>query len=173
MDEILSVTTKFFRGEVAASNREMKKSFPSWKQKARQKQNFKRGNFQNEQRMERKQDRFTFLTKTPNEILALDKGKFKPPSPMTTPVEKRNTIKFCEFHREVRHTTDESKPWKRPGKDSKKGGNLRKRQTAGNINGAAMTKDSNEKNYSNFLPGINNFFPNSRGRGWDGRSHDH
>ncbi|GJV92771.1 hypothetical protein Tco_1540584 [Tanacetum coccineum] len=26
---------------------------------------------------------------------------------MTTPVEKRNNSKFCEFHKEVRHNTDE------------------------------------------------------------------
>nr|GFC44515.1 reverse transcriptase domain-containing protein [Tanacetum cinerariifolium] len=57
--------------------------------------------------MERKQDRFTLLTKTPREIIALDKGKFKPPSSMTTPVEKRNASKFCEFHGKVGHTTDE------------------------------------------------------------------
>nr|GEW83949.1 reverse transcriptase domain-containing protein [Tanacetum cinerariifolium] len=73
------------RGEVAASNHERKKSFSSWKQQeARQKQNFKKGSVRNQQRMERKQDRFTLLTKTPKEILALDKGKFKPLSPMTT-----------------------------------------------------------------------------------------
>nr|GEV63683.1 reverse transcriptase domain-containing protein [Tanacetum cinerariifolium] len=47
-----------------------------------------------------------------------------------------------------------AKPQKRLGKDSKKGGNLGKRQTAGNINGAAMAKDSKAKDHSNFLPGI-------------------
>ncbi|GJV63169.1 reverse transcriptase domain-containing protein [Tanacetum coccineum] len=31
------------------------------------------------------------------EILALNKGKFKAPPPMTTHVEKRNNNKFCEF----------------------------------------------------------------------------
>nr|GEV16127.1 reverse transcriptase domain-containing protein [Tanacetum cinerariifolium] len=120
MNGMMSVTTAFLRGEVAASNPERKKSFPSWKQhEARQKQNFNRGNFQNEQRRERKQDRFTLLTKTLKEILALDKGKFKPPSPMTTPVEKRNAIKFCEFHGEVGHTTDkyQSKKGETSGKD--------------------------------------------------------
>ncbi|GJZ56601.1 reverse transcriptase domain-containing protein [Tanacetum coccineum] len=71
------------------------------------KQNFKKGGFQNKQRSERKQDMFTLLTKTPKEILALDKGKFKPPPSMTTLVEKRNASKFCEFHGEVGHTTDE------------------------------------------------------------------
>nr|GEU77662.1 hypothetical protein [Tanacetum cinerariifolium] len=41
------------------------------------------------------------------EIWALYKGKFKPPPPMTTPVEKRNASKFCEFPGEVGHTIDE------------------------------------------------------------------
>ncbi|GJW84228.1 reverse transcriptase domain-containing protein [Tanacetum coccineum] len=83
------------------------------RQEAGQKQNFKKGNFQNQQRTEQKQDMFTLLTKTPKEILALDKGKFKPPPPMTTPVEKRNASKFCEFHGEVGHTTDECMHLKR------------------------------------------------------------
>ncbi|GJY43153.1 hypothetical protein Tco_0431366 [Tanacetum coccineum] len=108
VDEMMRVTTAFLRGEVAASNRERKKSFLSWKQQeANQKQNFKKGGFRNQQRSERKQDRFALLTKTPKEIFALDKGKFKAPPPMTTPVEKRNANKFCEFHGEVGHNTDE------------------------------------------------------------------
>nr|GEV45244.1 reverse transcriptase domain-containing protein [Tanacetum cinerariifolium] len=53
-----------------------KKSFPSWKQQeAGQKQNFKKGGFRNQQRPKLKQDRFTLLTKTPKDILTLDKGK--------------------------------------------------------------------------------------------------
>ncbi|GKF18173.1 hypothetical protein Tco_0063091 [Tanacetum coccineum] len=105
---MMRVTTSFLRGEVEASNRERKKLFPSWKQQeARKKKNFKKGGFRTQQRPEQKRDRFTLLTKTPKEILALDKGKFKPPPPMTTPVEKRNASKFCEFHGEVGHTTDE------------------------------------------------------------------
>ncbi|GJY48847.1 hypothetical protein Tco_0438803 [Tanacetum coccineum] len=55
----------------------------------------------------RKQDRFALLRKTPKEIFALDKGKFKALPPMTTPVEKRNANKFCEFHGEVGYNTDE------------------------------------------------------------------
>ncbi|GJT68923.1 reverse transcriptase domain-containing protein [Tanacetum coccineum] len=108
VDEMMRVTTAFLQGEVAASNHERKKSFLSWKQQeANQKQNFKKGDFQNQQRSERKQDRFALLTKTPKEIFALDKEKFKAPPPMTTPVEKRNANKFCEFHGEVGHNTDE------------------------------------------------------------------
>nr|GFB83220.1 reverse transcriptase domain-containing protein [Tanacetum cinerariifolium] len=109
---------------MAASNRERKKSFPSWKQETRQKQNFKRGNFRDEQRLERKQDRFTLLTKTPREILALDKGKFKPPPPMTTLVEKKNASKFCEFYWKVGHTTDECMHLKRQIEEMLKAGKL-------------------------------------------------
>ncbi|GJZ28723.1 reverse transcriptase domain-containing protein [Tanacetum coccineum] len=59
LDEMMRMTTSFLRGEVAASNRERKKSFPSWKQQeAGQKQNFKKGGFRNQQRSEQKQDRF-------------------------------------------------------------------------------------------------------------------
>ncbi|GJS77216.1 reverse transcriptase domain-containing protein [Tanacetum coccineum] len=108
LDEIMRVTIAFLQGEVAASNRERKKSFLSWKQhEANQKQNFKKGGFRNQQRLERKQDHFALLTKTPKEIFALDKVKFKAPPPMTTPVEKRNANKFYEFHGEVGHNTNE------------------------------------------------------------------
>ncbi|GKC80814.1 reverse transcriptase domain-containing protein [Tanacetum coccineum] len=66
VDEMMRVTTTFLKGDVAASNRERKKSFPLWKQQeAAQKQNFKKGGFQNQQRPEQKQDMFTLLTKTP------------------------------------------------------------------------------------------------------------
>ncbi|GKB69390.1 reverse transcriptase domain-containing protein, partial [Tanacetum coccineum] len=56
----------------------------------------------------RKEARSVYTThKTPKEIFALDKGKFKAPPPMTTPVEKRNQAKFCKLHGEVGHNTDE------------------------------------------------------------------
>nr|GEV90441.1 reverse transcriptase domain-containing protein [Tanacetum cinerariifolium] len=125
VDEMMRVTTIFLRGEVAASTRERKKSFSSWKQQeAGQKQNFMKGGFQNQQRSKRRQDMFTFLTKTPKEIMALDKGKFKPHPPMTTLVEKRNASKFYEFHREVGHTTDECIHLKRQIEEMLKAGKL-------------------------------------------------
>ncbi|GKA23675.1 hypothetical protein Tco_0709708 [Tanacetum coccineum] len=88
------------------------------------KSNFKKGGFKNQQKPEKRQDRFALLTKTPKEILALDKGKFKPPPLMTTPVEKRNASKFCEFHREVGHTTDECMHLKRQIEEMLKTGKL-------------------------------------------------
>ncbi|GJR52058.1 reverse transcriptase domain-containing protein [Tanacetum coccineum] len=127
VDEMMRVTTAFLRREVAASNHERKKPFSSWKQQeANQKKNFKKVGFRNQQRSERKQDRFSLLTKTLKEIFTLDKGKFKAPPPKTTPVEKRNHAKFCEFHGEVGHNKDEwigtakvdiRKEKKLPGKD--------------------------------------------------------
>ncbi|GJV30414.1 reverse transcriptase domain-containing protein [Tanacetum coccineum] len=98
----------FLRGEVAAGNQERKKSLPPWEQQeAGHKQNFKKGGFKNQQRLERRQDIFTLFSKSPKDIMALEKGKFKTPPLMTTLVKKQNNNKFCDFHEEVGHNTDE------------------------------------------------------------------
>nr|GFC78390.1 reverse transcriptase domain-containing protein [Tanacetum cinerariifolium] len=75
VDEMMRVATTFLRGEVAASNQVRKKTLPAWKQQeARRKQNFeRRRDFRNQQRSERRHDKFTLLTKSPKEVLALDK----------------------------------------------------------------------------------------------------
>nr|GEV42465.1 reverse transcriptase domain-containing protein [Tanacetum cinerariifolium] len=91
VDEMMRVTTTILRGEVAASNQARKKTLLAWKQhEAGRKQNFyKRRDFKNQQISEQRCDKFALLTKSPKEILALDKGKFMTPPPMTTPVEKK------------------------------------------------------------------------------------
>ncbi|GJU03005.1 hypothetical protein Tco_1113343 [Tanacetum coccineum] len=43
----------------------------------------------------------------PKEILVVEEGKFKPPPPMVTPAEKRSSNKFCDFHNDKGHSTDE------------------------------------------------------------------
>nr|GEW21915.1 reverse transcriptase domain-containing protein [Tanacetum cinerariifolium] len=48
-----------------------------------------------------------FVHEITNPELIKHKGKSKAPPPMTTLVEKRNHAKFCEFHDEVGHNTDE------------------------------------------------------------------
>nr|GEY43860.1 reverse transcriptase domain-containing protein [Tanacetum cinerariifolium] len=45
--------------------------------------------------------------RTPKEILATEASKFQPPPPMVTPVEKRSSNKFCDFHNDKGHSTDE------------------------------------------------------------------
>ncbi|GKF68577.1 hypothetical protein Tco_0198256, partial [Tanacetum coccineum] len=122
----MRITTTFLQGEVAASNQARKKAPLIWKQHEEgRKQNFdRRGDFRNQQKSKRRRDKFTLLRKSPKEILALDKGKFKTPPPMTTPVEKRNNNKFCEFHGEVGHNTDECMHLKRKIKEMIKAGKL-------------------------------------------------
>nr|GEX02991.1 hypothetical protein [Tanacetum cinerariifolium] len=116
VDEIMRVTITFLRGEVATSNQVRKKAPPAWKQwEVGRKQNFvKMGDFGNQQRSEQRHDKFILLTKSPKEILALEKGKFKAPPPMTTHVEKRNNNKFYEIHKEVGNDTNECVHPKRP-----------------------------------------------------------
>ncbi|GKF76686.1 hypothetical protein Tco_0229156, partial [Tanacetum coccineum] len=68
--------------------------------------------------------RFTSLTRTPNEILATQAGKFKPPPPMVTPVEKRSGNKFCDFHNDKGHSTDECMKLKKQIKELVRAGKL-------------------------------------------------
>nr|GFB97153.1 hypothetical protein [Tanacetum cinerariifolium] len=44
---------------------------------------------------------------TPKEILAAEANKFQPSPPMVTPVEKRNSNKFRDFHNDKWHNIDE------------------------------------------------------------------
>ncbi|GKC28221.1 reverse transcriptase domain-containing protein [Tanacetum coccineum] len=107
MDEMYKVTTSFLQWEVAAFSHGQKKAPMSWKQpEVGNKPNFRKG-FKNKQRSDRNPDRFSLLTKTPKEIFALEKGRFKAPPPMVTPTKKRDPNKYFEFHADTRHSTDE------------------------------------------------------------------
>ncbi|GJW80450.1 reverse transcriptase domain-containing protein [Tanacetum coccineum] len=80
MEEMMTVTTAFIRGEAAAASK--KKGHSPWKSQDQSKRHAS----------ERKSD---------------FRGKFKPPPPMVTPVEKRSSNKFCDFHNDKGHSTDE------------------------------------------------------------------
>nr|GEV99869.1 reverse transcriptase domain-containing protein [Tanacetum cinerariifolium] len=107
MEEMMITTTTFIRGKAAAASK--KKGHASWKPPDQSKRHSsdKRLDFRSHPRGERGSNRFTSLTKTPKEILATEASKFQPPPPMVTPVEKRSSNKFCDFHNDKGHSTDE------------------------------------------------------------------
>ncbi|GJQ89428.1 reverse transcriptase domain-containing protein [Tanacetum coccineum] len=83
MEEMMTTTAAFIRGETAAAS----------KKKPRE---------------GRGSNKFTPLTRTPKEIFTAEAAKFKLPAPMVTPLEKRSdSSKFCEFHNDKGHSTDE------------------------------------------------------------------
>nr|GEV78739.1 reverse transcriptase domain-containing protein [Tanacetum cinerariifolium] len=84
------------------------------------------------------------------------------------PGRKRNASKFCEFHGEVGHTTDECMHLKRKIEEM-----LKARQAAGDTDGTTMVEGSQVEGYSNFLSRVSNFFSTTRGGRWDGGSHDY
>ncbi|GJS93661.1 reverse transcriptase domain-containing protein [Tanacetum coccineum] len=81
MEEIMTSTTAFIQGETAAASKN--KGHTSWKPQDQPKRHVS----------ERKSE--------------FRVGKFKPPPPMVTPVEKRSNNKFCDFHNDKGHSTDE------------------------------------------------------------------
>nr|GEX24553.1 reverse transcriptase domain-containing protein [Tanacetum cinerariifolium] len=61
---------------------------------------------------------------TPKEILAIEASKFQPPPPMVTPVEKRSSNKFCDFHNDKGHSTDKCMQLKKQIKELVRAGKL-------------------------------------------------
>ncbi|GJT93257.1 reverse transcriptase domain-containing protein [Tanacetum coccineum] len=113
---------------IGAQIKERKKAPQAWRHpEGNHRQNFKKGGgFRSQHKPEEKihSDRFAVLTKLQRILLALEKKENKTPPPMTTPVEKRNANKFCEFHGEVGHNTDECNQLKKQIKDMLKAGKL-------------------------------------------------
>ncbi|GJZ97038.1 hypothetical protein Tco_0669372 [Tanacetum coccineum] len=107
MEEMMTITIAFIRGEAAAASK--KKGHLSWKSQDHSKRQAteRKSDFRSQPRKGRGSSRFTPFIKTPKEILATEAGKFKPPPPMVTPVEKRSSNKFCDFHNDKGHSTDE------------------------------------------------------------------
>jgi hypothetical protein len=52
---------------------------------------------------------FIALTKSPKEILQTEEARFsfRPPKPMTEPPGDRGSNKFCDFHGDVGHHTND------------------------------------------------------------------
>nr|GEY93987.1 reverse transcriptase domain-containing protein [Tanacetum cinerariifolium] len=107
IEEMMITTTAFIREEAAVASK--KKGHVSWKahDQSKRQNSDKRSDFRGHSREGRGSNRFTPLTRTPKEILAVEASKFQPPPPMVTPVEKRSSNKFCDFHNDKGHITDE------------------------------------------------------------------
>ncbi|GKB30824.1 hypothetical protein Tco_0870225 [Tanacetum coccineum] len=84
----------------------------------------KKLDFKNRYKSSRRQDRFTPLTKTPKEILAMETVKFKAPPPMTGLAENHNKNKFCKFYGDKGHNTDECIHLRKPIEEAVKSGQL-------------------------------------------------
>nr|GEY35986.1 reverse transcriptase domain-containing protein [Tanacetum cinerariifolium] len=94
MEEMMIATTAFIRGEAAAASK--KKGHVSWKP----------------------QDQSKRHTNKRPDFRAAEANKFQPSPPMVTPVEKRNSNKFCDFHNDKGHSTDECMQLKKQIKDN-------------------------------------------------------
>nr|GEW59035.1 reverse transcriptase domain-containing protein [Tanacetum cinerariifolium] len=107
VEEMMITTTAFIRGETTVTSK--KKGHTSWRTQDQSKRQTseKMFDFQGQPREEKGSSRFTPLTMTPKEILATKAGMFQPPPPMVTPVEKRSSNKFCDYHNNKGHSTDE------------------------------------------------------------------
>nr|GEU34868.1 hyaluronan/mRNA-binding protein, Stm1 [Tanacetum cinerariifolium] len=105
MEEMMITTTAFIRGEAAAASKN--KGHTSWRahDQSKRQTSKKMSDFRGHPREGRGSSRFTPLTRTPKEILAAEAGKFQ----QVTPVEKRSSNKFCDFHNDKGHNTNESK----------------------------------------------------------------
>nr|GEX08543.1 reverse transcriptase domain-containing protein [Tanacetum cinerariifolium] len=105
MEEMMITTTAFIRGEAAAANK--KKSHTSWRTQDQSKRQTseKRSDFQGHPREGRGSSRFTPLQGNQKKLLR--PKQVQPPPPMVTPVKKRSNNKFCAFHNDRGHNTDE------------------------------------------------------------------
>nr|GEY87600.1 hypothetical protein [Tanacetum cinerariifolium] len=106
--ETLEDFMKRFKIETGPAAASKKKGHGSWKPQDQSKKHAdKRPDLRGHSRDGRGTNRFTPLTRTPKEILAAEANKFQPPPPMVTPIEKRNSNKFCDFHNDKGYGTDE------------------------------------------------------------------
>ncbi|GJZ97985.1 hypothetical protein Tco_0670438 [Tanacetum coccineum] len=95
---MMIATTTFIQGEAAAAGK--KKGHASWRAQDQSKRHAseRRSNFR--------------------------AGKFKPPPPMVTPVEKRSSNKFFDFYNDKGHITDECMQLKKQIEELVRAGNL-------------------------------------------------
>ncbi|GJR66809.1 reverse transcriptase domain-containing protein [Tanacetum coccineum] len=124
LEEMMTTTTAFIQGETAAASK--KKVHTPWKphDQSKRHNSERRSDFRNQPRDGQGLSKFTPLNRTPKEIFVAESEKFKPPPPMVTPADKRSSNKFCEFHNDKGHSTDECMQLKKQIKELVKTGKL-------------------------------------------------
>ncbi|GKD05836.1 hypothetical protein Tco_1180810 [Tanacetum coccineum] len=118
-DEMWERVRAFIRGEAAADTTEAIRS-PRWEKSAgkaswsehqngSRNRSHRRGEGRNMGTCApyARREGFTPLMKTPKEILAMDNVNFPPPPPMVGTPEKRNMNKFCDYHQDRGHNTND------------------------------------------------------------------
>ncbi|GJY71384.1 hypothetical protein Tco_0475087 [Tanacetum coccineum] len=122
VDEMFERVRAFIRGEAAAGSAEVA-SAPEW-DKGVTRSGWSGGQERTRRRSGLREFRrnmgtcapysrrnmFTPLTKTPMEILAMEMENFPPPPPLIWTSEKQNLNKFCDYHRDRGHNTNEYAP---------------------------------------------------------------
>ncbi|GJV47256.1 reverse transcriptase domain-containing protein [Tanacetum coccineum] len=153
MEEMMTVTTAFIRGETAAASK--KKGHALWKPHDQSKRHVseQKSDFRGQSREGRGSNRFTPLTRMPKEILTAEAGKFKPPPPMVTSVEKRSNNKFCDFHNDKGHNTDGCMQLKKQIEE--------------------LVRNDKAESDSKFCPCQQNYVPTTDYQQWDGGSACH
>nr|GEY47046.1 hypothetical protein [Tanacetum cinerariifolium] len=107
VEEMMTATMAFIQGETAAASN--KKVHTPWKSQdlSKRQTSERKSDFRNQPKGGRGSNKFTPLIITPKEIFAAESGKFKSPPPKVTPIEKRSSNKFYDFHNDNGHSTDE------------------------------------------------------------------
>ncbi|GJV36953.1 reverse transcriptase domain-containing protein [Tanacetum coccineum] len=119
VDEMFERVRAFIRGEVAAGTAKMvhpsqgdnRYIRPTWTEGLEKARN--RGGSREARRNMGvytpypRKDTFTLLIKTPKEILAMENMSFPEPPPLIGTLEKQNLNKFCDYHRDRGHNTND------------------------------------------------------------------
>ncbi|GJW59789.1 reverse transcriptase domain-containing protein [Tanacetum coccineum] len=136
VDEMFERVRAFIRGEVAAGSAEMVRPSqgdkgyvrPAWTGGPERARN--RGGPKEARRNMGvytpylRKDTFTPLTKTPKEILAMESISFPEPPPLIGTPKKQNLNKFCDYHRDKGHNTNDCYQLKKQIEESVASGKL-------------------------------------------------
>ncbi|GKD66988.1 hypothetical protein Tco_1309096 [Tanacetum coccineum] len=156
VDEMFERVQAFIRGEMANRSAEMVHPrqgdkgyiFPAWTRGPKSDRN--RGGPREAQRNmgvytpHPRKETFTLLTKTLKEILAMESVSFPEPLPLIGTLEKQNLNKFCDYHGDRGHNTNNYYQLKKQIEEAVASGKL-----------AHLVKDIRQNNQRNGNPGRN------------------